>query len=90
MALDRGKRRVCRVAWVPSTDRRDERRRSRERARLVEERGQHPSRIKWLMMAFGIRGFGRALRDWGGERIENSREAYGFALPPCLKAELNL
>jgi transposase len=46
MALERGETQVCRVVHVPSPEQEDARRRSRERARLVVERGQHTSRIK--------------------------------------------
>jgi transposase len=46
MALERGEALVCRVVQVPTAAQEDARRRSRERARLVVERGQHTSRIK--------------------------------------------
>src|SRR5215207_2389545 len=49
-ALERGETRVCRAVHVPSPEQEDARRRSRERARLVVERGQHTSRIKGLLM----------------------------------------
>jgi transposase len=53
----------------------DERRRSRERGRLVVERGQHSSRIKGLLMTLGVRDFEPARRDWqlrlDGHRIRN-------------------
>ncbi len=39
MALERGETQVCRVVHVPSPEQEDARRRSRERARLVVERG---------------------------------------------------
>jgi transposase len=57
MALERGEARVCRVVRVPSPEQEDARRRSRERARLVVERGRHTSRVKGLLMAQGIRGY---------------------------------
>jgi transposase len=53
MALERGETQVCRVVRVPSLEQEDARRRSRERARLVVERGQHTSRIKGLLMTQG-------------------------------------
>lgn len=87
MALARGESRVCRVVRVPSVAQEDARRRSRERARLVVERGQHSSRIKGLLMTFGVRDFEPARRDWQ-ERLEGLRTADGGALPPCLKAEI--
>ena len=46
MALERGETQVCRVVHVPSPEQEDAPRRSRERSRLVTERGQHTSRIK--------------------------------------------
>jgi transposase len=87
MALDRGEPRVCRVVRIPSPEHEDDRRRSRERARLVNERGQHTSRIKGLLMTQGIRDFAPTRRDWR-ERLEGLRSADGRALLPCLKAEI--
>ena len=55
MALDRGESRVCRVVRVPGVAEEDERRRSRERGRLVVERGQHSSRIKGLLRSRAAR-----------------------------------
>src|SRR5215218_3679245 len=69
MALERGETQVCRVVHVPSPEQEDVRRRSRERARLVVERGQHTSRIKGLLMTQGIRDFEPTRRDWQ-ERLE--------------------
>src|SRR3712207_9451310 len=37
---------------------------SRERSRLVTERGQHTSRIKGLLMTRGIRDFEPTRSDW--------------------------
>jgi transposase len=87
MALERGEPRVCRVVRVPSPEHEDERRRSRERARLVNERGQHASRIKGLLMTQGIRDFAPTRRDWR-ERLAELRTADGRALTPCLTAEI--
>lgn len=87
MALDRGESRVCRVVRVPSVAQEDERRRSRERGRLVVERGQHSSRIKGLLMTIGVRDFEPARRDWQ-LRLDGLRAADGQALPPYLKAEI--
>jgi transposase len=87
MALERGEPRVCRVVRVPSPEHEDSRRRSRERARLVNERTQHTSRIKGLLMTQGIRDFAPTRRDWR-ERLDRLRTADGHALLPCLKAEI--
>lgn len=72
---------------VPSPEQEDARRRSRERARLVVERGQHTSRIKGLLMTQGIRDFEPTRRDWQ-ERLTALRSVDGQPLGPCLRAEL--
>jgi transposase len=87
MALERGEAQVCRVVHVPSPEQEDARRRSRERARLVVERGQHASRIKGLLMTQGIRDFEPTRRDWLPQ-LERLSTADGRPLPPCLRAEL--
>jgi transposase len=87
MALERGERQVCRVVHVPSPAQEDARRRSRERARLVVERGQHVSRIKGLLMTQGIRDFEPTRRDWPA-RLEALRTPDGQELAPCLRAEV--
>jgi transposase len=87
MALDRGESRVCRVVRVPSVAQEDARRRSRERTRLVVERGQHSNRIKGLLMTLGVRDFEPTRRDWQ-ERLGGLRTADGQELPACLKAEI--
>jgi transposase len=87
MALDRGESRVCRVVRVPSVVQEDARRRSRERTRLVVERGQHSNRIKGLLMTLGVRDFEPARRDWQ-ERLGGLQTADGQELPTCLKAEI--
>jgi transposase len=87
MALDRGESRVCRVVRVPSVAQEDARRRSRERTRLVAERGQHSNRIKGLLMTLGVRDFEPARRNWQ-ERLGGLRTADGQELPAWLKAEI--
>lgn len=87
MALARGEPLVCRVVRVPSPEQEDGRRRSRERTRLVKERGQHTSRIQGLLMTQGIRDFAPTRRDWR-ERLAALRTADGRALMPCLRAEI--
>src|SRR5215218_9168662 len=86
MALERGETQVCRVVHVPSPEQEDVRRRSRERARLVVERGQHTSRIKGLLMTQGIRDFEPTRGDWQA-RLEALRTPDGRPLAPCLRAE---
>ncbi|MES0050033.1 hypothetical protein [Mesorhizobium sp. M0053] len=68
--------RVCRVVRVPSLEQENDRRRSRERAWLVNERGQHSSRVKGLLITQGIRDFKTARRDWR-EQLETLRPADG-------------
>jgi transposase len=87
MALERGEAQVCRVVRVPTPEQEDARRRSRERTRLVVERGQHTSRIKGLLMTQGIRDFEPTRRDWQA-RFEALRTPDGLPLAPCLRAEL--
>src|SRR3982750_4217034 len=87
MALERGEAQVCRVVRVPTPEQEDARRRSRERARLVVERGQHTSRIKGLLMTQGIRDFEPTRRDWPA-RFEALRTPAGLPLAPRLRAEL--
>jgi transposase len=87
MALERGETQVCRVVHVPSPEQEDARRRSRERARLVVERGQHTNRIKGLLMTQGIRDFEPTRRDWEA-RLDALRTPDGQPLGPCLRAEL--
>ena len=87
MALERGEARVCRVVHVPSPEQEDARRRSRERAGPVAERGQHTSRIKGLLMTQGIRDFEPTRGDWQA-RLEALRTPDGQPLAPCLRAEL--
>ena len=72
---------------VPSPEQEDARRRSRERARLVVERGAHSSRIKGLLMTQGVRDFEPTRRDWH-ERLVAVRTVDGQPLGPCLQAEL--
>jgi transposase len=87
MALDPGESRVCRVVRVPSVAQEDARRRSRERTRLVVERGQHSNRIKGVLMTLGVRDFKPTRRDWQ-ECLGGLRTADGQELPACLKAEI--
>lgn len=87
MALERGEPRVCREGRAPSVEQEDERRRSRERARLVSERGQHLNRIKGLLMTQGVRDFAPGRRDWR-KRLDGLRTADGRELPHHLRQEI--
>ena len=87
MALARGEPRVCREVRAPSVEQEDERRRSRERARLVSERGQHLNRIKELLMTQGVRDFAPGRRDWR-KRLDGLRTADGRELLLHLRQEI--
>src|SRR3954469_1809475 len=87
MAWHRGEPQVCSMVRVPSPEEEDRRRRGRERERLVEERAQHPGRVKGLLMTQGVRDFQPARRGWR-DRLQALRTGDGRPLPGCLKAEI--
>lgn len=87
MALARGEAQVARVVRVPSMEDEDRRRLSRERQRLVVERGAHVNRIKGLLMLHGVRGFVPTRRNWQ-KQLAALHCADGSALPSRLKAEV--
>src|SRR4051794_36810089 len=72
MAWHRGEPQVCSMVRVPSPEEEDQRRRGRERERLVKERVQHLGRVKGLLMTQGVRDFQPARRGWR-ERLEAFR-----------------
>ena len=57
IAYNRGEDQVLRAVHVPSIEQEDERRLTRERQRLVQERIAHANRIRGLLMTQGIVGF---------------------------------
>lgn len=65
----------------------DRRRLSRERQRLVVERGTHVNRIKGLLMLHGVRSFVPTRRNWQ-KQLAALHCADGSALPSRLKAEV--
>jgi transposase len=82
-----GDRFACKVVHAPSPEQEDDRRPSRERARLVNERTQHINRLKGLLHSQGVRdALPRTKRFciWLG----TVRTGDGRALPPHLTAEL--
>ena len=87
IALERGEAQVCRIVHGPTPEQEDARRRSRERARLVVERGQHSSRVKGLLMTQGIRDFEPTRRDWQA-RFGALHTPDGQPLAPYLRAEV--
>ena len=64
-----------------------DRRRHRERGRLINERIQHVNRIKGLLAIHGIYDYQPLRRD-RMPRLERLRSADGRTLPPRLKAEI--
>src|SRR5829696_570973 len=87
IALERGEAQVCRIVHGPTPEQEDARRRSRERARLVVERGQHSRRVKGLLMTQGIRDFEPTRRDWQA-RFGALHTPDGQPLAPGLRAEV--
>ena len=57
IAYNRGEDQVLRAVHVPTIEQEDERRLTRERQRLVQERIAHANRIRGLLMTQGIVGF---------------------------------
>src|SRR5712691_7898569 len=85
LAYCRGEPRVCSMARVPSVAEEDARRRTRERARLVKERGAHVNRIKALLHGQGI-GDMQPVRAGFVAGLAQRRTGGGHALPPALVA----
>ena len=72
---------------MPSVAEEDDRRRHRERGRLINERIQHVNRIKGLLAIHGIYDYQPLRRD-RMQKLERLRTADGQTLPPRLKAEI--
>lgn len=87
LAWRRGEPRVCAMVVPPSPEEEDERRLSRERETLIQERVRHTNRIKGLLRAQGVAEFDPRRRD-RRERLEALRTGDGRPLPLCLKAEI--
>ena len=87
LAYYRGEPRVCSMARVPSIAQEAARRRTRERARLVKERGAHVNRIKALLHGQGVRDV-QPVRAGFVARLAELRTGDGHALPPALVAEI--
>ena len=86
-ALERGEPKVCQVARAPTPEDEDRRRLSRERERLVRERGAHVNRIKGLLHAQGVRGLEPIRKSFRAE-LEQARTGDGRRLGPRLLAEI--
>lgn len=76
-----GEKKVWAVARVPTELEEDARRPERERARLVDERGQHVSRIKSLLVLQNLRP-----KHIGGRR--GAKQLKALAISPRLREEL--
>jgi transposase len=87
LAYCRGEPRACSMARVPSVAEEDARRRSRERARLITERGAHVNRIKALLHGQGVRD-SQPLRAGFVASLAQRRTGDGHGLPPALVAEI--
>jgi transposase len=86
-AWDRGERGGASMVVVPPPEVEDDRRVTRERARLIRERTAHTNRIKGLLAGVGVYGF-----DVQGpaflERLAELTTGDGRPLPPLLAAEI--
>lgn len=80
-----GEDKVMSVVRVPTIAEEDQRRLSRERERLLKERGSHSARIKSLLVAHGIR---LEIRSDFLQRLAQSKGGLGYELGSDLKAEL--
>jgi transposase len=82
-----GDRDVCSMVVVPDAAAEDERRLSRERGRLVQERTGHINRIKGLLMTVGIYDFQPVAAN-RLERLAKLVTGDGRKLPPHLSEEI--
>ncbi len=87
LAWERGEPRVCAMVVPPSPEEEDERRISRERETLVQERVRHTNRVKGLLRAQGVTEFDPRRRD-RRKQLETLRTGDGRPLPVHLKGEI--
>jgi transposase len=87
LAFKRGEPRVCSMVRAPSVGEEDQRRLSRERKTLIEERVRHVNRIKGLLYSQGILDY-KPLRRDRRKSLDELRTGDGRALAPHLKAQL--
>jgi transposase len=87
IAHARGEQRVCAMVVPPSPEAEDQRRLSRERARLIKERIQHSNRIQGLLFGQGIRDYDPAHPERLA-RLDALVTSDGRALPAHLKSEI--
>jgi transposase len=82
-----GDRRVCSMVVPPSAAQEDDRRLSRERGELVNERNRLSNRIGGLLANQGIAGF-KPLQQGASEALAELRTGDGCALMPHLRASI--
>ncbi len=87
MAWHRGEPRVCAMVRVPSVAEEDEKRLSRERARLVKERIGHTNRIKGLLATQGITDYEPMAKD-RLDALDGLVTGDGRPVPPRLAGEV--
>jgi transposase len=87
LAYKRGEPRVCAMVAAPSPEQEDQRRLSRERQTLLNERVVHTNRIKGLLFAQGVSGYVPLRRD-RRKRLEGLQTGDGRPLPANLKAQI--
>lgn len=87
IAHARGEQRVCAMVVPPSPEAEDQRRLSRERARLIKERIQHSNRIQGLLFGQGIRDYD-PVHPERRTRLDVLVTGDGRALPAHLKSEI--
>ncbi|MBM4438695.1 MAG: IS110 family transposase [Actinobacteria bacterium] len=87
MAYRRDEPRVMSVVRVPSPEQEDARRRSRERARLIQEQTGHLNRIKALLRTLGLAAGEPGRRNWAAW-LAHQRDWQGQSVPPQLRAEI--
>lgn len=87
LAHCRGEPRVCSVARAPSVAAEDDKRRHRERERLIRERGAHVNRIKALLHGQGIRDV-KPLAPRFAQGLGTFSTGDGHGLPPALVREI--
>ena len=87
IAYNRGEDQVLRAVHVPTIEQEDERRLTRERQRLVQERIAHANRIRGLLMTQGIVDFVPHGPD-AGRRLRELVTGDGRALGARLREEI--
>ena len=88
LAYKRGEPRVCAMLRVPTPNEEDQRRQTRERKALINERVRHVNRIKGLLFSQGVGGYEPLHRD-RRERLETLVTGDGRPLPKAMKGQIS-